>query len=84
MFPHRLKQFIGTDEVGLDERRGVIQRIVVVRFCGEMDDDVMGLDQLVDDGRVADRALDEGESLGGKAGQGSLVAGVGERIEDGD
>src|SRR5699024_7917514 len=78
---HRLEQGERADQVGVDERGRVGQRVVVVRLGGEMHHRVDARDQLVDQLGVGHVADDE---LGAAAGQRGAVAGVGELVEHRD
>ena len=62
-----LQQRVGADQVGVDERRRVAQRVVVVGLGREMHHEVMVAHQLVDQAGVADVALNEGEAILGQA-----------------
>src|SRR5690606_12291809 len=75
---HRLEDGEGADDVGVDERPRVRQGVVVVRLRGEVDDDVRGGDQRVDDVPVGHVPLDQ---LDVQPGEGLTVAGVGELVE---
>jgi hypothetical protein len=73
----------GADDIGGDERGRAGDGVVVVGFGGEMDDEVTGGDEAIDEGGVLDAAFDELDLInrGGKAG---AAAGVGEGVEHGD
>ena len=60
---HRLQEGEGAHEVGLDEGRGVAQRVVVVRLGREVDDDVGLGDERVDDVGVGDVPDDERDAV---------------------
>ena len=83
MRAHGLQQRERTDEVGVHERRRVLQRVVVVRLRGEMHDDVGVADQLVDNLGVGNVAFDQLDLPAHRL-EIDLVAGVSERIEHRD
>ena len=72
--PHRVR---------LHERRRGVQHVVVVRLGGEVHDQVGARDEGVDEARVGDVALHEGD-LTLEGGQRRVVAGGGEGVQDGD
>lgn len=69
-------------EVGLDERRRILERVVVVGLGGEVDDDVILLRQLLDERGVRDVAVDELDVFEPRKVR--AVARVRELVEDGD
>jgi len=78
--PGRLEQRIGSDDVGLDEFAGAVDRTVDVRFGGEMHDDVGPeiREDPVQRPAVADIGLFEAVTrIGGDFRQRFEVAGVG-------
>ncbi len=81
--PDRLQQGEGADDVGVQERAGVAQRVVVVGLGGEVDHDVGLGHQRVDGRRVGDVTDDQAAAVRRQVGQGALVAGVGEQVEHG-
>ena len=83
MFARGLEQHVGTDEVGVDERPGVVERVVVVRLGGEVHDDVRVIDQGEHQVPIADVSVLESNPIDAR-GEVHLVTGVGQRIEDGD
>ena len=63
MSMRRLQQHARADDIGLEEYRGPGNGAVDVRFGGEMNDDVVTGNHLVDQAGVADIALDKGVAL---------------------
>ena len=61
----RFQERVRPYEIGMDEGPRVAQRIVVVRFGGEVDDDIALRGEPIDEGLVADVALDELVTAGG-------------------
>ena len=55
----RLEQRVGADDVRVEERPRVVQRVVVVRLGGVVHDGVGVGEQLVDERGIRDVALDE-------------------------
>ena len=82
-----VEQDVGAQDIGLDERRGAVDRAVDVALGGEMQHGV-GLDlveDLVDRGAVADVDLEMGVPVAGaRLGQRLQIAGVGELVDVGD
>nr|BFF13325.1 hypothetical protein GCM10025699_46280 [Microbacterium flavescens] len=77
-----VEQLLRAEHVGLDEDRGVPDRAVDVRLGGEVDDGVDLGEEPVEQGAVADVALDEGVARGvGDGGEVRLVARVGQGVE---
>ena len=76
----RLEDRVGADQVGLDERLGVVQRVVDVRLGREVHDGVALRDELVDQRAVADVAVHELDLVLDRL-QALAVAGVGERVQ---
>ena len=72
--PHRVR---------LNERRRVVQKVVVVRLGGEVHDQVGARDEGADEARVGDVALHAGD-LALEGGRRRIAAGVGEGVQDGD
>ena len=64
--------------------RGFVERVVVVALGGVVHHRVVLAEELVDERRVRDVALDEAEAILGQAVEGGEVAGVGELVEHGD
>ena len=79
-----LQQAEGALHVGAQERRGVVDGVVVVALGGVVDDRVVAGDQLVQQRGVADVAHDELHAVGGQPGDVLGVAGVGQLVQDGD
>ncbi len=63
----RLEQRVRADDVRVEERARVVERVVVVRLRGVVHDGVHSREELVDEGRVGDVALDEREPVGRKS-----------------
>ena len=83
MAPNRFEQGEGSDQVGGNERRGVVERVVVVRLGREMHDEVAPSDETVDQFCVGDIPDDEPNLIGDDV-QRRRVGGVGELVQDGD
>ena len=77
----RFEQRVGADDVRVEERARVVQRVVVVRFGGVVHDGIRVGEELVNEGRVGDVALDEGDARVGQPVEGCQVAGVRELVE---
>ncbi len=72
----------GANNVGTNERRRVIERVVVVRFRGEVDNNVRIRHQWVDGVPLGDVALDERDTV--QALNGCAVPGIGQLVEHHD
>lgn len=79
-----LQQAEGALHVGAQERRGVVDGVVVVTLGGEVHDSVVAGHELVQQRGIADVAHDELHAVGGQPGDVLGVAGVGELVQDGD
>ena len=79
-----LQQAEGALDVGAQERRGVIDGVVVVALGGIVHDRVVAGHEAVQQLRVADVAHDELHAVGGQARDVLGVAGVGQLVQDGD
>lgn len=80
-----LQQRERAHDVGLQERIRVVQRVVVVRLGGIVDDRVGGPPhQLVDQSRVGDVAANEGHAVVRQTLERREVAGVGQFVQHGD
>lgn len=79
----RLEQRVGADEVGLDEGSRVVERVVVVALGGIVHDCVRLGGEPVDEGRIRDVPVHEGEAVVRKAVERGPVARVGELVEHG-
>ena len=84
VLPHRLEDRVGAQDVGPDERARVVERVVVVRLRGVVDDRVVRRHQRVDDVLVGDVADDELHAVLGQPGQRLLAGGVGQLVEHRD
>ena len=84
--PHGgVEQGLGADDVGHHEVGGAEDRAVDVGLGREVHDGVGGADEVVDEPRVEDVALDEGQpGIVADRRQVGEVAGVGELVQDGD
>ena len=80
--PRGLEQRVGADEIGVNERARVIERVVVVALRGEMHNEVRRRHQGVYQLAVGDVPLCERQSR--VDGQRRLVTRVGEVVEHGD
>ncbi len=78
-----LEQGEGAHEIGLHERCGVRQGVVVVGFGGEVHHQIGVGDEPVNQLGVGDVTFDEGDRVGDGV-EGGAVAGVGELVEHGD
>ena len=79
-----LQQAEGALHVGAQERRGVVDGVVVVALGGVVDDGVVAGHDLVQKGAVADVAHHELHAVGGQPRDVLAVAGVGELVEHRD
>ncbi len=87
--PDSFEEHVHTDDAGPQERLGVEDRPVHVRFRGEVDDRVGAGDQRLDAGSVGDITPDELQASGhlgviADRGEVRLVAGVRQLVEDRD
>ncbi len=79
----RIEQGLGSQDVGVYERRRIHDRPVDVRLRRDVDHRVHALDQLVDELAVSDVADDEGHPRITRDGvEVGAYAGVGECVED--
>jgi hypothetical protein len=81
---HGLEDRVGADDVGLDERARVVERVVVVRLRGVVDDRVGLADQVVHQRCVGDVADDQLHAVLREAGQRLPGRGVRQLVEDRD
>lgn len=79
-----LQQAEGALHVGAQERRGVVDGVVVVALGGVVDDRVVAGDELVQQRGIADVTHHELHAVGGQPGDVLGVAGVGQLVQDGD
>ena len=79
-----MEQGEGALHVGAQERRGVVDGVVVVGLGGVVHDGVVAGHDLVQKGAVADVAHDELHAVEGQPGDVIRVAGVGQLVQDGD
>ena len=79
-----LQQAEGALHVGAQERRGVVDGVVVVALGGVVHDGVVARDEPVEQRGVADVAHDELHAVGGQARDVLGVAGVGQLFQNGD
>ena len=84
VLPHGLQQAEGALDVGVQERLGVGDGVVVVGLGGVVHDRVVARDQPVQQLGVADVAHDELHALRRQPGDVLGVAGVGQLVQDGD
>jgi len=84
VLPDGLQQRERADQVGLDEGGGVVQRVVVVGFGGEVHDDVGVGDEPVDEVGVTHVADHERDTVGRQPLERRLVSRVGEGVENDD
>ncbi|OJH20463.1 hypothetical protein BLX88_02365 [Bacillus obstructivus] len=84
MLADRFQVDEGSDDVRLDERGGIVQRIVIVGLRRVVHDGVRLGDQAVHQGRVADVPDLETDAVRRKAGEVLPVAGVGQLVQDDD
>ena len=84
VLPHRLEDRVGPEDVGLDERARVVERVVVVRLGRVVDDRVVGRHQRVDDVLVGDVADHQLHPVLGQTREGFLRGGVGQLVEHRD
>lgn len=77
-----LEQRVGADDVRVEERTRVVQRVVVVRLRGVVHHGVGLGEQRIDERGIHDVALDELDPILGQPGQRSPVPGVGELVEN--
>lgn len=79
MPPYRLEDRERADQVGVDERRRIAQRVVVMRLGGEMDDELRVPDEVVHEWAVGDVATDHADPVAYCV-QARLVGCVGHRV----
>ena len=82
MYKRQLQQAEGALDVGAQERRGVIDGVVVVALGGIVHDRVVAGHEAVQQLRVADVAHDELHAVGGQARDVLGVAGVGQLVQE--
>jgi len=82
--PHSLQQGEGAHQVRLHERCRIVERVVVVRFGGKVDDHVSALYQRVNESRVADVTHHEPNPMRGQISEGFAPSCVGQPVEDYD
>ena len=80
----RLQDRERADQVGLHERRRVVQRVVVVGLGGEVHDGVVVGDERLDHGRVGDVAHHQAHPVGGELLERRRAGGVGHLVEHRD
>ena len=83
VFPHGLQQAEGAFHVGVKERLGVGDGVVVVGLGGVVDNRVVARDDAVQQLRIADVAHDELHAVGGEPRDVLRVAGVGQLVQYG-
>ena len=77
-----LEQGEGAHQVRRHEGRGVVERIVVVRFGRKVHHRVDATDQITNHVRITDISVNEGD--GGQTGEGFAVSGVGQGVKNGE
>ncbi len=63
VLPGRLEQRVRADDVRVEERARIIQRVVVMRLRGVVHDGIRVGEESVDEGRVGDVAFDERQPI---------------------
>ena len=86
MAPDALQQGVGADQIRVNEGRGIVERVVIVRLSGVVHEHTVTFGQVsaqaVDQLSIGDIAFDQLDPVGRQALERTPITGVSEQVED--